>query len=107
MANLQCKYIIAFYDANFEPRLSTTLICVEYMDKGSFEEIYKKIGPVQVEALGKVSVAVIEAISYLYDDLGIIPRSECYIFLAGHRNSIVAISIFLELGVLVHRYRSR
>ena len=38
---------------------------MEFMDKGSLIDIYKKISPIDIEIVGKV--AVLEGLSYLYD----------------------------------------
>ena len=47
---------------------------MEYMDKGSLDGIYKKIGPIDIEVVGKVAHAVLEGLTYLYDVHRIIHR---------------------------------
>ncbi|KAF5311701.1 hypothetical protein D9611_009552 [Ephemerocybe angulata] len=74
MASFQCKYLVAFYDARFDEFESSTLIYVEYMDKGSFDKIYRKVGPLGTQIVAKVALAVLEGMSYLYDVQGIVPR---------------------------------
>lgn len=44
------------------------------MDKGSLDGIYKKIGPIDIEVVGKVALAVLEGLTYLYDVHRIIHR---------------------------------
>ena len=46
------------------------------MDKGSFDGIYKKIGPIEIDVVGKVALAVLEGLTYLYDVHRIIHRGE-------------------------------
>ncbi|KAF6748482.1 kinase [Ephemerocybe angulata] len=75
MASFQCKYLVAFYDARFDEFESSTLIYVEYMDKGSFDKIYRKVGPLGTQIVAKVALAVLEGMSYLYDVKGIVPRN--------------------------------
>ena len=38
------------------------------MDKGSFDAIYKKHGPVDVRIVGKVALAVLRGLAYLYEE---------------------------------------
>ncbi|KAF8606973.1 kinase-like protein [Ceratobasidium sp. AG-I] len=47
-------------------------IYTEYMDKGSFAAIYKKHGPIDVRIVGKVALAVLRGLVYLYDEHKII-----------------------------------
>lgn len=47
---------------------------MEFMDKGSLEGIYKKIGPIDIDVVGKVALAVLEGLTYLYDVHRIIHR---------------------------------
>lgn len=44
------------------------------MDKGSLDGIYKKIGPIDIEVVGQVALAVLEGLTYLYDVHRIIHR---------------------------------
>jgi mitogen-activated protein kinase kinase len=46
------------------------------MDKGSLEGIYKKIGPIDIDVVGKVALGVLEGLTYLYDVHRIIHRGE-------------------------------
>jgi mitogen-activated protein kinase kinase len=47
---------------------------MEFADKGSLDGIYKKIGPIDIEVVGKVALAVLEGLTYLYDVHRIIHR---------------------------------
>lgn len=49
---------------------------MEYMDKGSLDGIYKKIGAIDIEVVSKVAQAVLEGLTYLYDVHRIIHRGE-------------------------------
>ncbi|KAI0372188.1 Pkinase-domain-containing protein [Pilatotrama ljubarskyi] len=64
--------IISFYGAFIsDPNIC---ICMEFMDKGSLDGIYKKIGPIDIDVVGKVALAVLEGLTYLYDAHRIIHR---------------------------------
>lgn len=64
--------IISFYGAFIaDPNIC---ICMEFMDKGSLDGIYKKIGPIDIDVVGKVALAVLEGLTYLYDVHRIIHR---------------------------------
>jgi len=72
MHDCHSKYIISFWGAFLaDPNIC---ICMEYMDKGSLDSIYKKIGPIDIEVVGKVALAVLEGLTYLYDVHRIIHR---------------------------------
>ncbi|EMD39829.1 hypothetical protein CERSUDRAFT_63381 [Gelatoporia subvermispora B] len=72
MHDCNSNYIISFYGAFIsDPNIC---ICMEYMDKGSLDGIYKKIGPIDIEVVGKVALAVLEGLTYLYDVHRIIHR---------------------------------
>ena len=49
---------------------------MEFMDKGSLDGIYKKIGAIDIDVVGKVALAVLEGLTYLYDVHRIIHRGE-------------------------------
>ncbi|OSX59899.1 hypothetical protein POSPLADRAFT_1172155 [Postia placenta MAD-698-R-SB12] len=72
MHDCNSVYIISFYGAFIsDPNIC---ICMEFMDKGSLDGIYKKIGPIDIEVVGKVALAVLEGLTYLYDVHRIIHR---------------------------------
>lgn len=75
MHDCHSDYIISFYGAFLsEPNIC---ICMEFMDKGSLDGIYKKIGPIDIDVVGKVALAVLEGLTYLYDVHRIIHRGAC------------------------------
>ncbi|KZT28400.1 Pkinase-domain-containing protein [Neolentinus lepideus HHB14362 ss-1] len=72
MHDCHSPYIVSFYGAFVsDPNIC---ICMEFMDKGSLDGIYKKTGPIDVEVVSKVALAVLEGLTYLYDVHRIIHR---------------------------------
>ncbi|TFK23043.1 STE/STE7/MEK1 protein kinase [Coprinopsis marcescibilis] len=72
MHNCHSRYIISFHGAFLaDPNIC---ICMEFMDKGSLDGIYKKIGPIDIDIVGKVALSVLEGLTYLYDEHRIIHR---------------------------------
>lgn len=72
MHDCNSPYIISFYGAFLcDPNIC---ICMEYMDKGSLDGIYKRIGAIDIDVVGKVALAVLEGLTYLYDVHRIIHR---------------------------------
>ncbi|KAK2463919.1 hypothetical protein APHAL10511_004091 [Amanita phalloides] len=65
-------YIVSSYGAFLaDPNIC---ICMEYMDKTSFDGIYKKIGAIDIAVVAKVALNVLEGLTYLYDVHRIIHR---------------------------------
>ncbi|KAH9936399.1 kinase [Fomitopsis serialis] len=72
MHDCNSGYIISFYGAFIsDPNIC---ICMEFMDKGSLDAIYKKIGAIDIDVVAKVALAVLEGLTYLYDVHRIIHR---------------------------------
>lgn len=72
MHDCNSPYIVSFYGAFIsDPNIC---ICMEYMDKGSLDGIYKKIGAIDIDVVGKVALGVLEGLTYLYDVHRIIHR---------------------------------
>ncbi len=72
MHDCKSKYIISFYGAFLaDPNIC---ICMEFMDRGSLDGIYKKMGPIDIDIVGQVALAVLEGLTYLYDAHRIIHR---------------------------------
>ncbi|TEB40148.1 Pkinase-domain-containing protein [Coprinellus micaceus] len=72
MHECHSKYIISFYGAFLaDPNIC---ICMEFADKGSLDGIYKKIGAIDIDIVGKIALAVLEGLTYLYDVHRIIHR---------------------------------
>ncbi|TEB20966.1 kinase-like protein [Coprinellus micaceus] len=66
------EYIVTGYGAFLEN--PNVCICMEFMDKGSFDGIYKRVGPLPVEMVGNIALSVLEGLTYLYDVHRIIHR---------------------------------
>ncbi|KAF8628660.1 hypothetical protein AX15_003791 [Amanita polypyramis BW_CC] len=72
MHDCKSKHIISFWGVFLaDPNIC---ICMEYMDKGSLDGIYKKIGAIDIDIVAKVALAVLEGLTYLYDVHRIIHR---------------------------------
>lgn len=72
MHDCHSGHIVSFYGAFLsDPNIC---ICMEFMDKGSLDGIYKRIGPIDIEVVAKVAHAVLEGLTYLYDVHRIIHR---------------------------------
>ncbi|KAE9396332.1 dual specificity protein kinase FUZ7 [Gymnopus androsaceus JB14] len=66
------RYIVSSFGAYIlEPNIC---ICMEYMDKGSFDGIYKRMGAIPIDMVGMVAANVLEGLVYLYDVHHIIHR---------------------------------
>ncbi|KAG8625415.1 hypothetical protein KVT40_007166 [Elsinoe batatas] len=57
--------IVSFYGA-FLNDSGDVVMCMEYMDCGSLDSISKNFGPVRVDVLGKIAVAVLGGLTYLW-----------------------------------------
>jgi len=72
MHDCHSPHIISFYGAFVsEPHIC---ICMEFMDKGSLDGVYKKHGPIPIEVVSEVCLGVLEGLTYLYDAHRIIHR---------------------------------
>ncbi|KAJ8487692.1 hypothetical protein ONZ45_g14234 [Pleurotus djamor] len=72
MHDCNSKYIVSFFGAFLaDPNIC---ICMEFMDKGSLHSIYKKIGAIDIDIVGRVALSVLEGLTYLYDVHRIIHR---------------------------------
>ncbi|KAH6567443.1 hypothetical protein BASA60_009033 [Batrachochytrium salamandrivorans] len=65
-------YIVSFYGAFLNE--GDISICMEFMNCGSLDNIYKKTGPVSEDVTGKIAHAVLSGLVYLYDEHRIIHR---------------------------------
>ncbi|KAF7729205.1 MAP kinase kinase (MEK) [Apophysomyces ossiformis] len=66
------KHIVSFYGAFMND--GDISICMEYMDVGSLDTIYKKSGPISMDILKKIAYAIVDGLIYLYDCHRIIHR---------------------------------
>ncbi|KAI5479760.1 mitogen-activated protein kinase kinase 1 [Pseudohyphozyma bogoriensis] len=65
MHDCSSPYIVSFYGAYLQdPHIC---MCMEYMDRGSLDNVYKKVGPLPELILGKVALAVVSGLTYLYE----------------------------------------
>ncbi|KIK68150.1 hypothetical protein GYMLUDRAFT_36989 [Collybiopsis luxurians FD-317 M1] len=74
-------YIVTSFGAFLSDSEACICICMEYMDKGSFEGIYKKIGdgvsmagPIPIGIVRQVAKRVLGGLVYLYEEMGVLHR---------------------------------
>ncbi|KAI5853185.1 kinase-like domain-containing protein [Morchella snyderi] len=65
MYECHSPYIVSFYGSFLNE--GDVVMCMEYMDCGSLDSIAKKVGPIRIDVLGKISEAVVEGLNYLYN----------------------------------------
>lgn len=72
MHECHSEYIISCFGSFLaEPNIC---ICMEFMDKGSFDGIYREIGAIDINVVCLVAQSVLEGLTYLYDVHRIIHR---------------------------------
>lgn len=72
MHDCHSPHIISFHGAFVsDPNIC---ICMEFMDRGSLDGIYKKHGAIAIDIVGKIALVVLEGLTYLYDSHRIIHR---------------------------------
>jgi len=77
MHECHSEYIISCYGSFLaEPNIC---MCIEYMDKGSFDGIYRKIGAIDINVVCLVAHSVLEGLTYLYDVHRIIHRGSSFL----------------------------
>ncbi|KAH8556489.1 kinase-like domain-containing protein [Umbelopsis sp. PMI_123] len=72
MHDCDSKHIVSFYGAFMND--GDISMCMEYMDIGSLDRVYKKHGPIRQDVLRKIAYAVLDGLIYLYDCHRIIHR---------------------------------
>lgn len=72
MRECNSPYIVSFYGSFISDNY--VVMCMEYMDKGSLDYISKKKGPLPEPIIGKITVAVVEGLVYLYESYHIMHR---------------------------------
>ncbi|RKO96944.1 Pkinase-domain-containing protein, partial [Caulochytrium protostelioides] len=72
MHKCSSDYIVSFFGAFLNE--GDIHICMEYMDCGSLDTIYKKTGPIHEDVVGKITLAVLKGLVYLKENHGIIHR---------------------------------
>ncbi|KAJ3097475.1 MAP kinase kinase (MEK) [Phlyctochytrium planicorne] len=65
-------YIVSFYGAFMNE--NNISICMEFMDLGSLDRVYKVLTSLEEEVLGQITLSVIKGLVYLYDEHKIIHR---------------------------------
>ncbi|KAJ2899506.1 Protein kinase byr1 [Zalerion maritima] len=65
MHGCHSDYIVNFYGA-FLNENNDVIMCMEYMDVGSLDRVSKVFGPIRVDVLGKIAVATLGGLTYLY-----------------------------------------
>ncbi|KAI8968667.1 kinase-like domain-containing protein [Pilobolus umbonatus] len=66
------EHIVSFYGAFMNG--GDISMCMEYMDVGSLDKIYKKNGPIPTNILNHIAYAIVDGLIYLYDSHRIIHR---------------------------------
>lgn len=78
MHECHSPYIISCYGSFLaEPNIC---ICMEFMNKGSFDGICRKLGAIDIRVVCLVAHAVLEGLCYLYDAHRIIHRGGFFPF---------------------------
>ncbi|KAI8099309.1 dual specificity protein kinase FUZ7 [Halteromyces radiatus] len=72
MHDCNSKHIVSFYGAFMHG--GDISICMEFMEVGSLDRIYKKLGPIPLDVLKKIAFAVVDGLIYLYDEHRIVHR---------------------------------
>lgn len=72
MHDCDSEFIVSYY-GGFVSETSVT-ICMEYMDCGSLDRISKRVGPISEQIIAQITVAVVEGLTYLYNEHRIIHR---------------------------------
>jgi len=65
-------YIVGFYGSYINE--GDLFICMEYMDLGSLDSIYRKIGPIEEPILADITLSVLRGLIYLHETHKIIHR---------------------------------
>ncbi|KAJ3416675.1 MAP kinase kinase (MEK) [Chytridiales sp. JEL 0842] len=65
-------YIVSFYGAFLDQ--SNISICMEYMDLGSLDWIYKKMGTLEEDIISQITISVLKGLVYLFEEHKIIHR---------------------------------
>lgn len=72
MHDCESEYIVGYYGGFVTE--SAVVICMEYMDCGSLDRILHTFGPISEPILGKIALAMLNGLTYLYDSHRIIHR---------------------------------
>ncbi|ORX81455.1 Pkinase-domain-containing protein [Basidiobolus meristosporus CBS 931.73] len=101
MHDCNSPHIVSFYGAFMHENDMKFSICMEYMDMGSLDYLYKKTGPIPEPVLGKITYAVLDGLTYLYDNHRIIHRDVKPSNILINSAGLVKICDFGVSGILV------
>ena len=102
MHDCHSEYIVSCFGSFLaEPNIC---ICMEFMDKGSFDVIYKRIGAIDINVVCMVAHSVLEGLMYLYDVHRIIHRGVCVLCVLALCDIDLTIIVFLKR---LHFYKKK
>jgi mitogen-activated protein kinase kinase len=78
MKSSKSPFIVSFFGASLDE--GDVVLLLEYMDLGSLESIYKRVGPIPEDILGCIAVAVLKGLDFLYREKGIVHRGRSYLW---------------------------
>ncbi|KAI9226678.1 MAG: dual specificity protein kinase FUZ7 [Piptocephalis tieghemiana] len=102
MHDCNSSHIVSFYGAFMSE--GDISVCMEYMDVGAFDSIYRKHGPIPVKYIGRITHAVLAGLVYLYDSHRIIHRDIKPSNILMNSTGLIKICDFGVSGVLVNSY---
>ena len=72
MKSCKSPYIVAFFGALFAD--GDVILLMEYMDLGSLESVYKKLGSIEERIVRPIAVAVLRGLDYLHREKNVVHR---------------------------------
>ncbi|RKP00372.1 hypothetical protein CXG81DRAFT_6645, partial [Caulochytrium protostelioides] len=101
----RCPHVVAFYGAfAYEGDIS---IVMEYMDLGSLEALYRRIGPIPEPVVAHITIAVLRGLVYLYDAHRIVHRDIKPSNILANRRGDIKIADFGVSKALVNGTQAR
>ncbi|WVW82359.1 hypothetical protein I302_104366 [Kwoniella bestiolae CBS 10118] len=100
MNDCNSPYIVGYYGC-FPVDVHVGIV-LELMDAGSLNDIYRHIGPIPIEVVGKVAEAVLHGLMYLYDVHRIIHRDIKPSNILANTNGEIKICDFGVSGELIN-----
>ncbi|KAJ6470323.1 kinase [Mycena sanguinolenta] len=105
MHDCNSSYLVSTYGIYLEGsnfHMGDICICTEFMDKGSFAAIYRRIGAIDIDVVGKVAVAVLEGMRYLHDVHRMLHRDIRPSNILCNSNGDIKLCDFAQAGVFGH-----